>query len=56
MADWLKKVIEEADRQFKELPEWKRAPLEQSRSCASLEEGRIATSIREPLKPQGKTT
>jgi hypothetical protein len=25
MAEWLKKVMEEADRQFEQLPEWKKA-------------------------------
>lgn len=25
MADWLKKVLDEADRMFEELPAWKKA-------------------------------
>lgn len=53
MAEWLKKVIEEADRQFRELPEWKRASTEQFPSNPRVEES-STTNIREPFKPQEK--
>jgi hypothetical protein len=35
MAEWLKRVLEEADRQFEQLPEWKKAGSEQFLSAAT---------------------
>jgi hypothetical protein len=45
MADWLKKVVEETNRQFEELPEWKKA-AEQTTNCSTQEQA--SSTIREP--------
>lgn len=50
MAEWLKRVMEEADRQFEQLPEWKKASAEQFLRTSSVNsEERVSTTIREPL-------
>jgi hypothetical protein len=47
MADWLRRVIDEVDRQFEELPEWKRTSTEQFLSFSQTENEHSST-IREP--------
>lgn len=46
MADWLKRVVDEVDRQYKDLPEWKRNP-EQIWTQKTEEEPK-SSAIREP--------
>jgi hypothetical protein len=47
MAEWLKKVIDEVNRQFEELPDWKKTSAEQFLSSPPTEDERSST-IREP--------
>lgn len=47
MAEWLKKVIDEVNRQFEELPDWKKPSAEQFLSSSPTEDERSST-IREP--------
>jgi hypothetical protein len=47
MAEWLKKVIDEVNRQFEELPDWKKTSAEQFLSSSPTEDERSST-IREP--------
>ena len=47
MAEWLKTVIDEVDRQFEELPPWKKTSAEQFLSFSPAEDERSST-IREP--------
>jgi len=54
MAEWLKRVMEEADRQFEELPAWKKASAEQFLRTSSVDERRSSTTIREPSPRQEK--
>ncbi len=54
MAEWLKRVMEEADRQFEQLPEWKKASAEQFLCTSKCEEERSSSTIREPLLRQEK--
>jgi hypothetical protein len=54
MAEWLKKVMEEADRQFEELPPWKKASAEQFLRTSSVDERRSSTTIREPMSRHEK--
>jgi hypothetical protein len=49
MAEWLKKVVDEVDRQFEELPEWKKAASQDSFKCES--DDTRSSGIREP-RPQ----
>lgn len=44
MADWLKRVVDETDREFEELPEWKKT-ADQS-ICSN--EDQPSSTIREP--------
>jgi hypothetical protein len=44
--------MEEADRQFEQLPEWKKASAEQFLRTSTGEEGRSSSRIREPLPRQ----
>jgi hypothetical protein len=46
--------MEEADRQFEQLPEWKRASAEQFLRSSAKDEERSSTTIREPLPRQDK--
>ena len=48
MAEWLKRVMEEADREFERLPEWKKASAEQFLSTSQNENQKQATTVREP--------
>jgi hypothetical protein len=48
MAEWLQRVVEEVDRQFQELPEWKRNTEQANCSKFSSDEGRSASTIQEP--------
>lgn len=52
MAEWLKRVLDEADRQFEELPEWKKASADQFLRTSESGEERSSTTIREPLPRQ----
>ena len=54
MAEWLKRVMEEADRQFNELPEWKRGAAEQIHNSSPRQEERSSTTIREPYRREEK--
>jgi len=54
MAEWLKRVMEEADRQLSELPEWKKVSAEQFLSSSPKEEERPSTTIREPYHREGR--
>jgi hypothetical protein len=54
MAEWLKRVMEEADRQFEQLPEWKKASAEQFLRTSTNDEVRSSSTIREPLPQQEK--
>jgi hypothetical protein len=54
MAEWLKRVMEEADRQFEQLPEWKKASAELFLRNSTCDEERSSTTIREPLPRQVK--
>lgn len=49
MTEWLKRVLDEADRQFEELPEWKKASADQFLRTSESDEGCSSTTIREPL-------
>jgi hypothetical protein len=51
MAEWLKRVIDEVDKQFEDLPEWKKASAEQFLSFSPKEEERSST-IREPRQQE----
>jgi hypothetical protein len=46
MAEWLKRVVEEVDRQFEELPEWKKTASLEAFKCSTDEE--LSSTIREP--------
>lgn len=51
MNDWLKKVVDEVDREFDDLPEWKKNSYQKAANCAeanSKEEDRPPSTIREP--------
>jgi hypothetical protein len=52
MAEWLKRVMEEADRQFEQLPDWKKASAEQFLRTSASDDGRSSSTIREPLPRQ----
>ena len=47
MAEWVKQIIEEVDKQFDDLPEWKRAAAEQFLKSSENTETQ-SCSIREP--------
>ena len=47
MAEWLKKVIDEVDRQFEEFPAWKKTSAEQFLSTSPTKDDHSST-IREP--------
>jgi hypothetical protein len=47
MAEWLKRVMEEADRQFNELPEWKKTSADQFLDETGGDDERSSTTIRE---------
>jgi NADH:ubiquinone oxidoreductase subunit len=46
MNDWLRKVVDEVDREFEELPDWKKTSYQKTINCT--EEDRPRSSIREP--------
>jgi len=46
----LKKVMEEADRQFNELPEWKKSLAENALNPAFKQDERPSSTIREPYR------
>jgi hypothetical protein len=48
MADWLKRVIDDVDRQFEALPEWRKSSAEQFLSFSSTNQEELSSSIREP--------
>jgi hypothetical protein len=50
MAEWLKRVVDEVDRQFDELPEWKKASSNDVFKCSTDEER--SSTIREPRRQQ----
>jgi hypothetical protein len=54
MAEWLKKVMEEADRQFNELPEWKRGSADQCVNSLPNQDERSSSTIREPYRREEK--
>jgi hypothetical protein len=54
MTEWLKRVLDEADRQFEELPEWKKASADQFLRTTASDVERPSTTIREPLPRQEK--
>jgi len=54
MAEWLKKVMEEADRQFNELPDWKRVPADHALGSLPRQDERSSTTIREPHRHEEK--
>jgi hypothetical protein len=45
-ADWLKKVVDETNKQFDELPEWKKTVDQKPHHCSKEE--RTSSTIREP--------
>jgi len=47
MAEWLERIVEEVDRQYDELPSWKRREEQSSMACES-ENGRSSSTTREP--------
>ncbi len=47
MADWLRNVVEEVNRQFNDLPEWKKT-VEDEVPAGCVEEERPQAAIREP--------
>ena len=47
MSEWLKKIAEEVDKKYTELPEWKKTP-ECELSNRLQGEGRSGSNIREP--------
>ena len=51
MAEWLKKAIDEVDRQFERLPDWRKTAVEHTLKPSSTEEDRSST-IREPRQRQ----
>ncbi len=48
MAEWLKEVIETVNREFDELPDWKKTSNEETNRFSSDEDERPATTIQEP--------
>jgi hypothetical protein len=48
MTEWLKRVLDEADRQFEELPEWKKASADQFLRTSENDEERSSSTFREP--------
>jgi hypothetical protein len=50
MAEWLKRVVDEVDRQFEELPEWKKVASRDVFKCSSDDER--SSTIREPRNLQ----
>jgi hypothetical protein len=49
MAEWLKEMIKTVDREFDELPDWKKNTEEdETRNGSSYDEDKPATMIQEP--------
>jgi hypothetical protein len=48
MAEWLEKMIETVNREYQELPEWKRTTGDETRRCSSDEDEEPATMMQEP--------
>ena len=48
MAEWLKEVIETVNREFDQLPDWKKTSDDERSRCSSDEEERPATTVQEP--------
>jgi len=48
MAEWLKRAIEEVNKEYEKLPEWKKLGSERF-IAASQEEDKRSSNIREPL-------
>ena len=46
MASWIERVTEEVDRQYDELPAWKKADDQSTLNCCS--EARTSSTIKEP--------
>ncbi len=55
MAEWLKQVIEDVDKRFEELPEWKQAAAEQFLKTSENRDSQ-SCSIREPIMSYGADT
>lgn len=47
MAEWLERVMEEVEREYSELPEWKKSSAQQFLSFSSDQPEQFST-IREP--------
>jgi hypothetical protein len=47
MAEWLKRAMEEADREFERLPEWKKAAAEDFLSSSRNENQKENITVRE---------
>jgi hypothetical protein len=47
MAEWLRNVVEEVNRQFNDLPEWKKTDAEDLQARYS-EERKPQAAVREP--------
>jgi hypothetical protein len=54
MAEWLKKVMEEAERQFNELPEWKRVSAEHAFNSSPKQDEHTSSTIREPYRREDR--
>ena len=48
MAEWLREVIETVNREFDELPEWKKYSADEASKGSSDEYERPATTMQEP--------
>jgi hypothetical protein len=48
MAEWLQRVVDEVERQYEQLPEWKRNTEEAICSKYPSDEGRSGSTIQEP--------
>lgn len=52
MAEWLRKVMEEADRRYEELPGWKRASAGHLKVSESQSDDNSHAAICEPRRPK----
>jgi len=48
MSEWLKKVVDDVDRQFQELPDWKKRNSNKSSFDCSAEEEKETSTVQEP--------
>jgi hypothetical protein len=49
MAEWLEKMIETVNREYQELPEWKRTTGDETCRCSSDEDDEPVMNMQEPL-------